>query len=475
MSFRQCPKKLWLEKYRPDLAEEDPGREAIFQMGHEVGAIARRLYDSGGGVLIEYDDDLSTAIKQTLQEIAGNSTAPIFEATLERNGLLARADIFVRDGGGARLVEVKASTKIKEEHVADCAIQSWVFEASPTCPKRISVAHVNNQFVYQGNGDYTGLLAEADISADVAFVKASVPEWLDAAKTVLAGKEPTAEIGTRCWKPYDCPFQGHCWEETPYPTRRLPGIGARLNALLAAGHKDVRALPEGLLKGADQLRAWRAVQSGEASLSAAARAEFTGLGFPRYYLDFETISFAVPRWSGTRPYQQLPFQWSLHIEDQNGQLRHESFLDLSGKLPVRAVATALLDAAGREGSVFIYTAFERQCLRTLATFCPELNEQLEALSGRLLDLHPIAKRHYYHPAMQGSWSIKSILPTIAPELDYAHLGEIQEGNAAQQAFLEAIAPTTTVERHTAVRQALLEYCNHDTLAMVTVARYLEGR
>lgn len=475
MSFRQCPKKLWLEKHRPELAEEDPGRQAIFDLGHEVGAMARRLYDAGGGILIGHDTDLSSAIRQTLQEIATNSSAPIFEATLERNGLLARADILVRDGDGPRLVEVKASTSVKEEHVVDCAIQSWIFEASPARPKRVSLAHVNNEFVYQGDGDYTGFLAEADISAEVAPVRAAVPEWLAAAKVVLARKEPQAEIGTRCWTPYDCPFQKHCWKETPFPLTGLPGVGRRLNELLGAGFQDVRDLPEEKLRGAEQLRVWRAVQSGQASLSPDARKELAAFGYPRYFLDFETIGFAVPRWAGTRPYQPLPFQWSLHIESHNGQLRHEEFLDLTGQQPARAVALALLEVAGQDGPVFMYTSYERTCLKTLAEQCPDLRDRLEALSERLVDLHPIAKRHYYHPDMQGSWSIKAVLPTIAPALDYSRLGEVQEGTAAQQAYLEATAPATTAERRASLRSSLLEYCKHDTLAMVTVARFLEGR
>jgi hypothetical protein len=151
------------------------------------------------------------------------------------------------------------------------------------------------------------------------------------------------------------------------------------------------------------------------------------------------------------------------------------FLDLGGEFPLRAAAKSLLEATGPKGPVFMYTSFEKTCLKTLGEFCPDLREELDALSARLVDLLPIARRHYYHPAMHGSWSIKKLLPTIAPELDYSQLGEIQEGGAAQQAYVEATAAGTAAARRDEIRSNLLAYCAQDTLAMVTVARYLEGR
>lgn len=475
MSFRQCPKRLWLEKHRPDLAAEVPGQEAAFATGHEVGELARRLYDTGGGLLIDYDEGLKAAMRRTQQALGEHSTAPIFEATFERDGLLVRADVLERGPEGARLVEVKASTSVKPEHVIDCAIQSWVLEASPARPKSVALAYVDNRFLYRGDGRYQGLLAERDLTADVAPLRAQVPAWVRTARRVLSGDEPAAALGTRCWTPYECPFQGHCWPKTEHPVADLPGIGQRLDQLLAEGHYDLRELPEEFLTTPEQRRVWRAVRRGTAELSLAARQAFRDFGYPRFYLDFETASFAVPRWAGTRPYQQVPFQWSLHVEGARGRLTHEEFLDLSGEMPARAVAESLLAAVRGQGPVFMYTPFEKTCLRALAAFCPDLQAELDALCDRLVDLLPIARRHYYHPAMRGSWSIKRLLPTIAPQLEYGALGGIQEGAAAQQAFAEAIAPDTGAARREEIRGALLAYCRQDTLAMVVVARYLEGR
>jgi hypothetical protein len=324
--------------------------------------------------------------------------------------------------------------------------------------------------VYQGDGNYAGLLIEEDVTTAIAPLRDQVPELLESAKKVLQAAEPEIAVGTRCRKPYSCPFQDHCWQKTDFPIRGLPAINSRLDALIEAGHFDVRNIPEGLLTDAAQLRVWRAVQQGRAELLPGARETLAALPYPRYYLDFETISFAVPRWAGTRPYQQIPFQWSLHIEDRDGSLRHEEFLDLTGELPARAVAEALLKAIGTEGPVFMYTSFERTCINNLADFCPDLSADLIALAQRLVDLHPIVKDNYYHPTMQGSWSIKAVLPTIAQELDYRTLSAIQEGTAAQRAYVEAISSEPDGTQRAEIRKSLLEYCKHDTLAMVTVAK-----
>jgi hypothetical protein len=199
--------------------------------------------------------------------------------------------------------------------------------------------------------------------------------------------------------------------------------------------------------------------------------ELAALGWPRYYLDFETIGGAIPRWAGTRPYQAMPFQWSLHIEPAPGQLDHAEFLDLGGELPARAVATALLAAIGTQGPVLTWTGYEKRCMGTLAAFCPDLAEALDAVIERLVDMHPIVKHGWDHPALKGSWSIKALLPVIAPEMDYAQLEGVHDGGGAQLAWAEAVAPQTSAVRRSELREQLLRYCGHDTLAMVCVLHF----
>ena len=472
MSYLQCPKRLWLEVHRPDLAEVSPQSESAFQIGYQVGAIAQRLYDRGHGVHIEYDSGLRKALERTTALLGDPEADPLFEATFEREGILVRLDVLQGRGSDARVVEVKAATSVKPEYVSDCAIQAWVIEASHVRPKAIVLSHINNQFVYADGGRYDGLLTEVDITADVVPVAVQVPEWTADAQLVLQDDEPTVTVGPHCKAPYECPFRSHCWPKVDYPLDDLPGLGKKLVELVACGYGDVRDVPEHLLKGADQLRVLRLTQRGKAELLPGSKAELAALAWPRYYLDFETISFPVPIWAGTRPYQQLPFQWSLHIESRPGQLDHAEFLDVSGAPPMRAAAEALLAAIGPNGPVLMYTGFERQCLKILGDFCPDLKAQLDVLALRLVDLHPIVKRNYYHPDMHGSWSIKAVLPTLAPDMDYEQLEGIQEGMAAQRAYLEAIASGTVLPRRHQLRDQLLAYCQFDTLAMVRVTEML---
>jgi hypothetical protein len=474
MSWRQCPKRLWLEKRRPDLVQFSAATQAAFATGHEIGGIARQLYDpDGSGVLIGAAGDMAAALRETAAALARPAATPLFEATFERDGLLIRADVL--DRKAARLIEVKSSTSCKDEHVIDCAIQAWVLETSAVPPESVALAHVNNQFVYQGDGDYRGLLTEKDLAAAIVAPRQQVPGWLAAARQAVAGDCPDAAIGRRCKAPYECPFMAHCWPQTDYPLDTLPGIGKRLDELLAQGYRDVRELPEASVGGKEALRVWRAARSGQPEPAAPVRAELAALGWPRYYLDFETIGGAVPRWAGTRPYQPVPFQWSLHVEPAPGQLEHAEFLDLSGGFPARAAADALLAAIGTAGPVLTWTGYEKQCLGTLAAFCPEHAEALAAVVERLVDLHPVIKRGYYHPAMQGSWSIKALLPVIAPELDYAQLEGVHDGGGAQLAWAEAVAPQTTAARRSELRGQLLRYCAHDTLAMLRVVNFFSVR
>ena len=179
-------------------------------------------------------------------------------------------------------------------------------------------------------------------------------------------------------------------------------------------------------------------------------------------------------WPGTRPYEQLPFQWSCHCEDRSGALSHREFLDLSGADPTRAFAKTLIAALGTKGPICVYNqGFEGRVIRELALRYPELAESLAALLSRLIDLLPLTRAHYYHPAMKGSWSIKAVLPTIAPDLDYAELSEVQDGGGAQEAYREAIAPDTPPDRKQVLDQALRRYCGRDTEALVRLAAFLK--
>ena len=260
-----------------------------------------------------------------------------------------------------------------------------------------------------------------------------------------------------------------------YPVASLPHGGQRIANLLAEGYVDVRDVPTARLASPRHQRIQRVALSETAEMDPVVGETLRHLSYPRYYLDFESIQFAVPIWAGTRPYQQLVFQWSCHIERESGKLEHADYLGDSGQDPRRAFAERLIDTLGEHGSVFVYNqGFEGGCLRQLAEAFPDLATPLQAIRERLVDLLPLARNHYYHPDMQGSWSIKAVLPTVAPDLAYEALA-VQHGGMAQQAYLQLIEPGITPERRDELRQGLLAYCSLDTLALVRLAWYFEGR
>ncbi|MGM0423628.1 MAG: DUF2779 domain-containing protein [Thermodesulfobacteriota bacterium] len=196
--------------------------------------------------------------------------------------------------------------------------------------------------------------------------------------------------------------------------------------------------------------------------------------YPRYFLDFETIQFAVPIWEGTRPYQQLPFQWSCHVEQEPGVISHLEFLDLSGHPPMRSFAESLISACGESGPIFVYANFEARIIREMIQQHPDLAGPLEVILERIVDLLPIVQQHYYHPQMHGSWSLKAGLPCLNPELDYSSLDGVQDGYQAQVAYMEAISQDTTSRRKEEILQELSAYCKMDTLALVRIIEVLSN-
>jgi hypothetical protein len=477
LSFHQCRRRLWLEQHSPDLAETSADAEGAFATGNVVGGVARQIYGHGEGHYVSFDGDVDRAIATTRELLADGGDAPIFEATFEHDGLVVRTDIFDRSEEVPRIVEVKASTYVREHHVIDCAIQAWTLQQLGFPLRQVAVAHVDSAFVYQGDGRYEKLFAEEDVTELVKEHFAIVPRLVEQARATLAGAaEPVVEVGPHCDSPYPCPFYDHCAPpQGEFPVWDLGGRHKKLFALIHAGHQDLRDVPRDALAGEKQRRIWEQTKIGMPFVGAELADFAARLEFPRYYLDFETIAFAVPIWAGTRPYEALPFQWSCHIDNGRGELAHENFLDVTGKAPMRACADHLIAMLGHDGPILVYTGYEGGVINRLAERYADLAIPLQAIRDRLVDLHPVTKAHYYHPAMHGSWSIKSVLPTIAPDLDYTTLGEVQDGGTAQIAYLEAINPKTPPERHQQLRKDLLDYCNFDTLALVKLVEYFSGR
>ncbi len=471
LSGLQCEKRLWLEVHKPELVVVPEDIRRLFATGHAVNDVARSLYKSGH--LIEFDEGLSGALKETKKMLRETPEKSLFEATFAHKGVVVRADILKKNARGYHLIEVKSATGVKAPNYPDCAVQAWVLEGCGLSLDRVELAHIDNQFVYGGDGDYRGLLRHEDLTSDILEQKREVSGWVSKFRKMLKGKQPNIEIGDHCNNPYPCPFIGHCsGPGADYPVTCLPYEKKIAGALMEEGINDIRDIPPGRLSNANHIWIRNVTIRGKPEIRPAVRKIMNAQLWPRYYLDFETASFAVPIWKDTRPYQQLPFQWSCHRETKSGRVTHKEFLDTTGNLPIRPFIQSLLQAVGKSGPIFVYSAFEKTCLQALIIRFPELRPAIEKVIHRLADLLPLTRQHYYHPDMHGSWSLKAVLPTIAPDLDYGDLGEIQDGKAAGSAYREIIHPDTKPERAQTLAADLRVYCKRDTEALIALARFL---
>ena len=479
LSGLQCPRRLWLETFRRDQMERSADAQAAFDAGNALGKLARKLY--GPGLLIGHVDDVPLALRETRCALrAEGKRQVLFEAAFQHEGVVVRADVLVPVRGGYDVIEVKSSGSVKDYHLIDCAVQAWVIRNAGIPLRRVHLAHVDTSFVYRGDEDYEGLLLAEDITGDVLKLQDRVPGWVSGLKRVLDGEEPAITTGEQCSKPFGCPFHAYCRSQEPpgpkYPVSILWHGGKLIMTLHDDGFDDLRKVPSERLKSALHQRIRKASVTGRVFLDPEAGEILAGLAYPRYYLDFETIDYVIPRWAGTRPFQQIPFQWSCHVEQEDGVLQEEAFLDLSGTAPMRPFAETLLGTLGRRGPILVYNqSFEASRVKELAAIFPDIAVGLLALVARMVDLLPITRDYYYHPAMMGSWSIKAVLPTIAPELDYEKLEDVADGGQAQLAYLEAIDPHTSPDRRALLDRALRRYCGRDTLAMVRLAQALSGR
>jgi hypothetical protein len=493
-AYRQCPRRLWLEKHAPDKA--DPGNASTWRRARDGAIVGEKARELLGREVIwpQGGESVVDKARAAAALLVANPTRPGVEIPLVRDNLYARADALVPAAGGFVLQETKASTfplkddgvtskAPKDHHLDDIAIQLWVMAASPLPLARTELNLLDNQWRYPGGGDYRGLFRPLVIGDEIRDRVAQVPQWLAAAQQVLAGAMPALSTGKHCEKPYSCPFFNHCSALDPpgpeHPLELLPGSAGKNLARRLRETRGYTSLLEPApqeLTGNDAAlyqRMQRAHSSGAAVLEADSHVALAALPWPRYYLDFEGIDLPVPRWAGVRPYEQVPFQWSCHIEHESGAFEHREFLDLSGEDPSLPCIAALLQAIPPEGEgpIFVYSiAYERTALRQLAERHPEQAASLARLIDRLVDLLPLVRASYYHPAMRGSFSIKKVLRTIAPELDYAELDGVTDGTAAQVAWLYAVLDAgTTGEKKEEYRRELLRYCERDTWAMVEVA------
>lgn len=486
LAFRQCPRRLWLEIHHPEMRVDSASTQASFSVGHTVGEIARKLFDpKGEGLLIDAQAiGFDAAFELTHKALEEHR--PIFEGGFRCWGALAFADVLLPVSDKVpqtwAMVEVKSSGEVKDYHREDLAIQYYIARKDEALIVTAALAHVDTSWVYPGNGNYEGLLVPVDLTDEVYERKDEVGTWISQALDVAdQDTEPTCATGPHCREPFECGFIGHCQSMEPvaaHPVAWLPRVQAQAlkKHLSRSDVYDMEHVPDKLLNR-KQLRVKQHTLDNSTYFDATGAAQaLAHHSLPGLFLDFETIRFVVPIWVGTRPYQQIPFQFSLHWLDNNGQLKHAEYLDLSGDDPSESFAAALVKACRPTGPIFVYNkSFEGARIRDLAERFPSIRPELDALLPRLVDLLPVAEGHFYHPSQQGSWSIKKVLPAMAPELRYESLSGVQDGTGAMNAYLEAIAPVTTATRMAEIERQLLAYCRLDTFAMIRVWSFLAGR
>jgi predicted RecB family nuclease len=470
----QCHKQLWWRVHDPDAAElsPTPALRNLFAQGLAVGERARQ-YVPGGALIdlpfYQFDNKVSAT-----RDLLRRDPPVVYEASFLADDTYAAVDILERGPRGYGVIEVKASNSVKPEHIPDVAVQVHVLRKCGLPVERAVVMHLNPECRHP---DLSNLFVREDVTAQVEGVLIGVPDELAAQLRMLRGPLPDVPIGEHCTKPYDCPFLDRCWRLPQHHVSTLYRIERRkVLEYEADGYATIYDLPTDLELSAIHARQVKAVTTGRPVVEpalAGALVEFTS---PLAFLDFETVSLAIPRYAGCRPWENTPVQFSCHTEGRGGKLVHHEWIADGPEDPRPGLAAALVRAcAGARRVVAYYASFEGECLKQLARAVPELARELDGIRAKLVDLLPAVRNNVYHPDFGGSFSLKHVLPALVPSLSYGDL-EINEGETASVELqrLMFAGEELSAEERARLREALLAYCKRDTWAMVKLLERLRG-
>jgi hypothetical protein len=475
----QCEKSLYLNKHARNLKDEiSPEQMAVFSQGTNVGELAQGLFPGGVDCTPKSYYNFQESVEKTQAEI-DKGTKVIYEAAFQFNGVLAALDILVMEDDGWHAYEVKSSTKVSETYEMDATIQYYAITNSGIDLKDISIVHINNQYTKDGPLDVNELFTVASVYDRVQELIVGIPNKVARFKNVLLENEaPSVDIGEHCDKPYGCDFSGHCWKHIPeYSIFNIANLRKpKKFDLYNRGVVNFEDVPNDFPLNDKQWMQVESERNQESFIDEKAIQEFLDeLQYPIYHLDFETFATAVPAFDLSKPYQQLVFQYSLHIEHENGDLEHKEYLaEADGSDPRIAFIDRMLKDCGKTGSVLVYNrGFESGKIEDLIEFSPGHTTALQGIIDRIEDLMvPFRERWYYTPEMQGSYSIKKVLPALVPELSYNTL-EIKGGGVASSTFSQMIQGTFEGDLEE-TRKHLLAYCKMDTLAMVEILKRLKN-
>lgn len=470
----QCPKALYLAKHPPDfIFPPCPEREARYSAGSEVGRLAQGLYP--GGVEVPYEGlSIPEQVARTAALIEAGAPV-IYEASFVWDGIFVKVDILTKMAGGWEIHEVKMATAVKEVHLEDVAIQHYVLSNRGLSISRSFVVHIDNSYVRQGSLDVNRLFVSEEVTAAVLDRQSMLPSLTGKLRAILAGgREPDIDIGPWCTTPYECDFIPYCWRHIPeLSVFDLSGSAADKFALYREGHVRLEDVPLGRLKDKQRFEAEAALRRKDTLHPERLRSFLGSLWYPLCHLDFETFDTPIPPFDGTRPFQKIPFQFSLHIEPQKGvPIEHNEYLASPGGDPRRQLAERLLASIPAGACILTYNqAFEKGVLRELASGFPDLAPAIATHLDNVRDLMlPFKRRDVYRWSMQGSYSIKKVLPAMVSDLSYAGLS-IADGQMAMLAWKE-MGVSDDPQRIAGLRKALLDYCRLDTWAMVRILEEL---
>jgi Domain of unknown function(DUF2779) len=468
----QCLRRLWLLTHEP-LPYEEPAPGSRMDLGREIGRKARLLFP--GGVAIGAEPwNHSLAVAQTAALMADDGVPAIFEAAFEHDDIRIRVDVLERLGDRTwwGLREVKSSSGLKDHYVDDIALQTFVLKGAGIAVSSIDLIHVNTAYVRDRGGICWGeFFTRLDLRDAVAAKLGELPSHLATMRDCLRTDAlPDVEPGEQCNTPYGCEFWDRCTSGKPKDwTRYLPYLSQpQVNELKAVGIESISCIPADFPLTPKQIIIRDATATGQPYLAPDLASRLDGYGPPTQYLDFEAIMPPFPLYEGTRPYQTIPFQWSLHTIGADGILHHREFLADGGDDPRRRFAQTLIDALDTfDAPIVVYSAYEQTRPTELAAEFPDLSQSLNRITSRLVDLLPVVRSAVYFPEFHFSNSIKAVAPALCARFNY------DDGTAASEAFLRLASGNISLsDEADRLRVALLAYCRRDTLALVEAHRAL---
>jgi hypothetical protein len=473
----QCLKAIWLFKHRPEIATpHDDIKLSVFAEGINVGKLARNIFPNGK--LIELENrNFGLALWQTKNYLESLNTSSIFEAAFSSNGLFVMCDILNKTNFGWDIYEVKASTNAKQVHIEDIAMQYHVLSSKNITINKTYIVHINNNYILEDILDVNKLFNAVDVTEQVIELQPEVAPRIEKIRATLKGSMPNIKIGPQCSRPYDCEFRKHCWQHVPdYSVFNLTRLAADKKFDLAnQGIMKIEDIPNDFVLNTKQQIQVDCERNDESVINKEELKLFLeNIKYPVYFLDFESYQQAIPNILQTKPYQQIPFQFSLHIKkSHDSKLEHREFLANPNEDPRRPLAKKLIEYIPDNATIVVYnSSFEKQIINSLANLFPEYQKRLQTMSSNIIDLLlPFQQNFFYTKEMRGSNSLKSVLPAIVPTLSYTDL-EVSNGGQAGRKFLN-LRNCNSQEEKSKTRKALLEYCKLDTLAMFELLEKLK--